>query len=341
VRVFGLVDADIGQSLIGIPTTVPIQGLRDSLLHVVHGGDRCTLEATSEDISYLLQVMPYQNRERQTLGAIITLTDVSEMVALRRAAEASLHEFESLADSLEQAVWKKDRSCQRILYISSRIYDLLGWNPPEICSQPALLDEAILPNEQAFVMHSRLEGNGATGWEITYQMKRRDGEVRLFREVAIILDGGDDASTVFGTLSDITEQQAILNQKQFLGSAFESLMECDPLPIALLDATLQLVAMNGHFIRSFGGNSDDLSCQTIDDLAKVLILLDQANPGAQTPAPGALRTLAEQAMESHQPCLQQTAEWLQPGTKNPRLRLDLLPVHHAGDSTGLLLKLHP
>lgn len=171
-------------------------------------------------------------------------------------------------------------------------------------------------------------------------MKRRDGEVRLFREVAVILDGGDDEPTVFGTLSDVTEQQATLNEKQFLGSAFQSLMECDPLPIALLDASMRLVAMNGPFSRSFGEDAGDLSCQSIDDLAKLLILLDQSNPGAETPAPGRLRTLAEQAMDSQEPCLQQTAEWLQPGPNNPRLRLDFLPIHHTGESAGLLLKLH-
>jgi two-component system CheB/CheR fusion protein len=342
VRVFGLVETDIGQSLIGIPTTVPIQGLRDSLLKVVHGGERCNLEATSEDMSYLLQLMPYQNRERHTLGAIITLTDVSEMVALRRAAEASLHEFESLADALEQAVWKRDRSCQRIFYISSRIHDLLGWDPPEICIQPGLLDGAIVPSDQSFVMASREAGSGATGWEISYRMTRRDGEVRLFREVAILLDGGDVESTVFGTLSDITEQQATLNQKQFLGRAFQSLMDCDPLPIALLDASLRLVAMNGPFSQRFGGNSADRSCLTIDDLEKVVVLLrEPVNSGAETPAQGGLRTLAEQAMESKQPYLQQSAEWLQPGANKPTLSLDILPIHSTEESTGLLLKVHP
>lgn len=340
VRVFGLVEADIGQSLIGIPTTVPIQGLRDALLKVVHGGERCTLEATSEEISYLLQLMPYQNRERLTLGAIITLTDVSELVALRRAAETSLHEFESLADSLDQAVWKRDRSCERILYISSRIHELTGWDPQEICGQPALLDGAILSNEKDFVISSRQAGTGGTGWEITYRMKRRDGEVRLFREIAIILDGGDNASTVFGTLSDITEQQATLDQKQFFGSAFQALMESDTLPIALLNASFRLVAMNGQFAKMFGSDSGNLLCQSIDDLAKVLIRLDQGNPMAETAALGGLRTLAEQVMESQQPCLQQTVAWLQPGTNNPELRLDLWPVHHAGERAGLLLKLH-
>jgi len=123
VRVFGLVAADIGHPLIGIPTTVPIQGLREALHSVVHEGGRVNLQATSEDNSYLLQLMPYRNSDRQILGAIITMTDVSELVALRRVAEASLLEFERLTDALDQAVWKRDLTTKRILYISARIED--------------------------------------------------------------------------------------------------------------------------------------------------------------------------------------------------------------------------
>jgi two-component system CheB/CheR fusion protein len=208
VRVFGLLDGDIGQSLFGIPTTVPIQGLREALVAVVHGGERCNLQATSEDMSYMLQLMPYQNRDRQILGAIITLTDVSELVALRRAAEASLHEFERLADALDQAVWKRDHDLNRILYISARIQELTGWRPAEICADPELLDGAIIADEWQAVQAARQARTSTTGWDITYRIQRRDGVVRVFREVGIILDGGLEDASVFGTLADVTEQQS-------------------------------------------------------------------------------------------------------------------------------------
>jgi len=149
VRVFGLVDSDIGQPLIGVPTTVPLPELRDALLAVVHGEERRSIEATSEEVAYLAQVMPYRDREGTRLGAIITLTDVSEMVALRRSAEAALREFASLADALEQAVWKRDHTMERILYMSRRIERLTGWSAAELCHDPQLFDNAIHADDRA------------------------------------------------------------------------------------------------------------------------------------------------------------------------------------------------
>ena len=143
VRVFGLVESDVGQPLIGVPTTVPLVGLREGLLAVVNGEGRRTIEAASEDVAYFTQIMPYVDHDGSNHGAIITLTDVSELVSLRRAAEASLSEFERLADALEQVVWKRDHTMSRLLYVSRRIEMLGGWTTDEILQHPELLDDAI------------------------------------------------------------------------------------------------------------------------------------------------------------------------------------------------------
>ena len=136
VRVFALVDGDIGQPLLGVPTTVSLPGLRTALGEVLAGSPRRSIEAVSEDVAYMAQVLPYVEREDQRLGAIITLTDVSELVALRRAAEASLGEFSSLTDALDAAVWKRDHSMRRLLYASRRFLPLTGWSPAELVARP-------------------------------------------------------------------------------------------------------------------------------------------------------------------------------------------------------------
>ncbi|MFN5464495.1 MAG: chemotaxis protein CheB [Cyanobacteriota bacterium] len=340
VRVFGLVAGDIGQSLMGIPTTMPIPGLRDSLLAVLDGGERSTLQATSDDLSYLLQLMPYQNDQGETLGAIITLTDVSELEALRRAAETSLHEFLCLAEALDQAVWKRDHTLEKILFISARIEALTGWTPTEVCAQPECLDQAILTSDRDSVMASRQAGIAQSGWEITYQIQRRDGKVRSVREVAVVVGETSDDGSVFGTLTDVTDQQATLSQKHFLGGAFHTLMQSDAHPIALLDASLRIVAFNEHFARCFSPASYDFQGKTVDDLSRLLILLDQASPSAALPSTDDLRAVAQQAIESGQPSLQHPAMFLQADLRHSPLSIDVLPIKGLADQAGLLLKLH-
>ncbi|MEB3300338.1 MAG: CheR family methyltransferase [Cyanobacteriota bacterium] len=340
VRVFGLVAGDIGQSLIGIPTTVPIPGLRDSLLAVLDGGERRTLQATSEELSYLLQLMPYQNGEGETLGAIITLTDVSELEALRRAAETSLREFSCLAEALDQAVWKRDHTLKKILFISERIEGLTGWTSAEICAQPECLDGAVLTGERESVMASRQAGIAQSGWESTFRIRRRDGEVRSFREVAVVVGEASDDGSVFGTLTDVTDQQSTLSQKHFLEGAFQALMLSDTHPIALLDASLRIAGFNENFARCFSPAPSEFEGKTVDDLCRLLILLDQDSPSAPLPSSDDLRAVAQQVIESGQPLLQRPAMFLQAALRPSPLSIDMLPIKGMADQAGLLLKLH-
>ena len=199
VRVFGIVDSDVGQSLMGVPTTVPLPGLRSALLAVIEGESRCIIEASSEDVSYLVQVLPYQERDGRRLGAIITLTDVSEMMALRRASENSLEVFTQLTDSLEEVVWKRDYQMEQILYISSRIEVLTGWSAAEIYQKPELLDQRIDPEDQPRVKAARDLCQG--GWSIDYRFRVKDGRLCWLHESAKIVDEASDHYVV-GTLRE-------------------------------------------------------------------------------------------------------------------------------------------
>jgi len=202
VRVFGLVQSDLGQSLIGLPTTVPIPRLRESLLAVIRGASRISLEASSEDASYLVQLMPYRNGSGKILGGIITLTDVSEMVALRRVAEASLQEFTSLANALDQVVWKRDHTLNRFLYLSRRIETLTGWKVAELCADTQLFDDAIHPDDRERVDAARRASQ--TGWTVTYRLNCPSRGQRSFCEVARILDETNHHYVV-GTMADVTD----------------------------------------------------------------------------------------------------------------------------------------
>jgi two-component system, chemotaxis family, CheB/CheR fusion protein len=202
VRVFGLVQSDLGQSLIGLPTTVPIPRLRESLLDVIRGAPRISLEASSEDTSYLVQLMPYRNGAGTILGGIITLTDVSEMLALRRVAEASLQEFTSLADALDQVVWKRDHTLNRFLYLSRRIETLTGWKVAELCADTQLFENAIHPDDKDRVDAARRASQA--GWTVTYRLNCPSRGQRSFCEVARILDETNHHYVV-GTLADVTD----------------------------------------------------------------------------------------------------------------------------------------
>jgi two-component system CheB/CheR fusion protein len=336
VRLFGLVEADVGRSIIGIPTTVPIQGLRDSLLTVIDEGEGRNLKASSEDHAYLLQLMPYRDSNAQILGAIMTLTDVSELAALRRAAEESLHEFTCLVDALDQAVWKRDHNLKRLLYLSGRVEALTGWKDAEICAKPELLDEAILPSDRDSVLAARQMGK--TGWDITYRVKCRDGEVKALRELAIVLNDTTHLPTVIGTLTDVTEQRRIFSKQQFFQSATHVLMDNDPNPVALFDSALRCLRANPPFARWVESPIEEVSIQS---LSSRLVLVDEESTAGRAPSMESFRELAARVVESQRPVLQRAATPQRADGNHASLRLDFLPITVSPGGTGLLLKLHP
>ncbi|MFN9644276.1 MAG: chemotaxis protein CheB [Cyanobacteriota bacterium] len=338
VRVFGLVDSDIGQPLISVPTTVPLSGLREALFAVINGEERRSIEATSEEVSYLAQVMPYRDRLGECLGAIITLTDVSEQVALRRAAEASLSDFTSLADALDQVVWKREHAMTRILYISQRIQALTGWSAAEL-SDPGLLDRAILEEDRDAVAAARR--SGGQGWRVTFRMRVRDGRERAFEEVATVL-ADDSEHNVVGTLTDVTEVRLLERRNALLASAFQKSQAIETKLIALVAERLQLVSVSESFAACLGRSAHEFLGQSLDSLEPALALAPSSDPLvlADVAMPRSLRQLVQEVIRSVRPVQRQPVLLSCAGAASDHARLDLLPLGEEAIGLGVLLQLH-
>lgn len=197
VRVFALMEADIGHPLLGVPTTVPIPGLQEALAAVVAGEPRRNLEAASDELAYLVQIMPYLERDGRRRGAIVTLTDVAALLVPRRAAEASLDAFTRLADALPEALWKRDAAMQHLLYVSNRFQALTGWTPAELCANAGHLDDAIDEADRDRVRDGR--DAREQGWCIRYGLRTREGRRIQVEERATVVREAS-GTVVVGTL---------------------------------------------------------------------------------------------------------------------------------------------
>ncbi|MFO0015894.1 MAG: chemotaxis protein CheB [Synechococcaceae cyanobacterium] len=333
VRVFGLVDSDIGQPLIGVPTTVPLAGLREALQAVVNGEVRRTLEASNEEVSYFAQIMPYLDQYGSKLGAIITLTDVSELVSLRRAAEASLSEFERLADALEQVVWKRDHTMSRMLYVSRRIEMLGGWTTDEILREPELLDEAIHRDDRPAVAQARQRGS--SGWSVSYRLATRSRGERRVQEVATPLEDGHDFGFV-GTLADITAQAIVDRATHLLALGVQALMAADDAAVVVVDQGLRLLFVSPDFGVRLGLPSQPLPDTLLPDLA---LHAEPPDPSLPAPPSGSLRDQALHVLQEGQPLQLPSARLLVNGQERGPFQLAILPIVEAADRVALLIRL--
>jgi len=265
VRVFGLVEADIGHPLQGVPTTIPLPDLSGALRAVLAGeASRRSFEVASGEMAYLVQVLPFQERDGRRCGVIVTLTEVSELVALRRVAEASLAEFASLTDALEEVVWKRDRAMDRLLYVSQRVQTLTGWTPEELTHQSHQLDALVHPDDRTRLAVCRDLARGS--WSVEYRLACRDGAYRWLRESARLLEEGD-GSFVVGTLTDLSSQRELEERSRDLEAVFEAVFNNGRWGVALFDDQGCLELANQRFCDLVGRDPSGivgLACRELE-----------------------------------------------------------------------------
>ena len=251
VRVFGLLDTDIGKPLTDIPTTVVVPGLESALRAVVNGDDRRSLEAVGDTgAAYLVQVIPYVDHVgTRRSGAIITLTDMTESIQLRHEAQRAVADFVQLSNSLDVAVWKCDRAMTHVDFASERLHAITGWSPAEVMLDIALLNNAVDPIDRDLVVNARAGAGRA--WSITYRMQRRDGRRIWIRESGTIVDDRDGAFVV-GTLADVTEQREKSDAASELSQTFQAVFNTRAFGVLILSEDFRVILANDTFCQLVG-----------------------------------------------------------------------------------------
>jgi two-component system CheB/CheR fusion protein len=88
VRIFGMVDSDIGQHICGVPCHLDLPRLRDWIEEVVGDGGKTLAQPVGVGTRhFLMQIAPYIGEQGGCEGAVLTFTDISEMRRAERERE--------------------------------------------------------------------------------------------------------------------------------------------------------------------------------------------------------------------------------------------------------------
>ena len=88
VRLFVLIDADLGQPITEIQTTAQVPGLTERLHESIESGRRSMLEVAGQSANYLVAFQPHL-QDTRVVGAIVVITDITDLVAARSASTDS------------------------------------------------------------------------------------------------------------------------------------------------------------------------------------------------------------------------------------------------------------
>ena len=149
VRLFGLVEADIGRPLTAVPTSVRIPELRETLTEVIETGQRNTIEVTGDTASHLLHIVPYRGVDGSVKGAIMSITDISAAAEERRAMEASLADMRAMTDGLDVVVWRRQAETGEVTFVNRSVLDLFGLDAAAAMADPTAMDQHLNPEDLA------------------------------------------------------------------------------------------------------------------------------------------------------------------------------------------------
>ena len=344
VKVFALTESDTGQSLIGIPTTIALPDLSSVLSEVISRGVCKKFESKNDDVAYLVQVMPCRYQEGAYLGAVISLIDITEQSAIYRVAESSLREFASLANGLDQVVWKRDHNMRQFLYISHQIEQLTGWTPRMLVQDTRLFESAIIKADRHKVSTARKANS--SGWTVIYRLMGGDGRELMLKEVATVVDASDD-SYVVGTLTDVTLELLVAKQNRVLAAGFASLVAHKNLAAALVDNSLYIVSAGIKFCMLLQQQPERIKGKHLQELPLILDftsdndynnLASDALSGAETPD---IIKFISAVLKGSLPITSCNTIVRLSESPHTLCELTISPVLEAGRVEGLLLILRP
>lgn len=148
VRVFALVESDVGRMLTHVPATVDTTRLEPVLRQVIASGERAMLELQGDNRSHLAHIVAYTGSDGFIKGAILSITDVSSSAWSARAADEELLLLRAMTEGLDEVVWRRE-SDGRISFINRAVYDIFGVTPEQAMADPSALDAGLPQRELA------------------------------------------------------------------------------------------------------------------------------------------------------------------------------------------------
>ena len=203
VRIFGLMEPDLGRSLLSVPASLSLDDLPRQLGQVLRTGQPQLSRVDDGERHYVLQLSPLRDQRGEQAGAILAFTDVAEL----RQAEVERSRLAAIVTHSDDAIISKtlDGIITSWNPAAERLY---GYSAEEARGRPMLMvfpEE--LQDEEALLL-ARV-GRGETVLPFDTVRQRRDGS-RVHVSVALS-PIRDDLGRVVGVSKiarDISERVA-------------------------------------------------------------------------------------------------------------------------------------
>ncbi|MGE3812077.1 MAG: EAL domain-containing protein [Candidatus Nanopelagicales bacterium] len=266
VKVFGLTRADLGTDLSRLPSHLDVSHLRELVERMLLDDDPVVEEVRTGTTTYLLQVAAYRPHDRVG-GAILALSDITELDEARRDLAGRAEEVQVLAEALPHMLFRADVAMTRFTYVSPSSRLLLGIEPEALLADMGLLTGQLLPADAAVLDEQRARMFGADT-AMDYRLVRPDGTHQVLREVSRVVPSGMGTARI-GTLIDITDLSEALDEAERHRRRSEGIYRLGGGAMLLVSVHGRIHDANDVACTLLGRTHDELEGTAVADLATV------------------------------------------------------------------------
>ncbi|TDP82885.1 two-component system CheB/CheR fusion protein [Aquabacterium commune] len=204
VRIFGLLEHDVGRSLASVPCSLPLSGLPEQIGQVLASGEALVSRIDQDERHYLMQLSPLRDADGQLHGAILSFTDVAEL----RHAEVERSRLAAIVTSSEDAIVGKTLD-GIITSWNPAAERLFGHSAAEAIGQAMLMVfPPELHDEEAMLLSRIARGETVSSFD-TVRMHRDGRRLAVSVTLSPIRDGQGQIVGASKIARDISERIAI------------------------------------------------------------------------------------------------------------------------------------
>ena len=219
VRIFGLLDHDIGRPLHSVPSSLPMPQLPVQVASVLASGEALVTRIDEGARHYMLQISPLRDTRDRPAGAILSFTDVAEL----RSAELERSRLAAIVTNSQDAIVGKTLQGQ-ITSWNPGAERLFGYTAEEAIGQPMLmLFPPELQHDEAHLLASIARGEVVHSFD-TERIHKAGHRVPVSVALSPIRDGSDRIVGVSQTARDISERRQLEAERQQAHTRLETLV---------------------------------------------------------------------------------------------------------------------
>ncbi len=190
LRLFGIMDGDIGQRLSRVPSHINIPQFDQQIDGVIREGVPRRLEVSQSESRYLVSISPYRSVMGAISGAVITFNEITELT--ESLAQLALKDklLERVGDTFDVGVWTARPGYQEVTWLNSHIEAIVGRGIGLLRADPSLLFDLVHPEDRQRVRET-YQAQGGNGWTLRYRFHRRDDSIIWVEDTAVIYDDSE------------------------------------------------------------------------------------------------------------------------------------------------------